>query len=476
MFRRTAAGTLHSSNHVQRRLAPPGSGEFHASSPRTLLTSSQLSDYTKDVRSFSSSVWDASDRHFANVAGYVKRHVPEHWLPEYARPPPPPPPSPRATGAYIERLQDWVSQNRALTAAIVAFFGTGSYMLWRQNRSHNRKRRARRASNGARREVVVIAGPPISPITRSLSLDLERRGFIVYIVCSSMDEEQQVLSESRADVRPLHLDVADTMGTEEAMQRFHTMLTKPHVAFQGASPHNLNLRAVVLAPDLIFPTGPIETIHPELWSDALNAKVLHTIAVTQALLPTICQFKSRVLMLTPSIVASLRPPFHSVETTIVSALEGFLATLRAELGTLSIDVIQFHLGTFDYSNVGPKHHLQAKAAPSPHAWPTTTRQMYADNFVNHTRVGQSRGLFSQNSQGSSLRELHNAVFDAVTQKRPRKVWCVGRGSVTYGLVGDWVPATLVAWMMGLRRVSLDTAARPQLEDSVQSWERVEAVA
>lgn len=138
-----------------------------------------------------------------------------------------------ATIAYVERVQDWVSKNRALTAAVVAFLSTGSYMLWRQNRSHNRKRRARRASNGARREVIVIAGPPNSPITRSLSLDLERRGFIVYIVCSSMDEEQQVLSESRADVRALHLDVADTMGTQEAMERFNALLTRPHVAFQG---------------------------------------------------------------------------------------------------------------------------------------------------------------------------------------------------------------------------------------------------
>lgn len=401
--------------------------------------------------------------------------MPEKWLPEYARPPPPPPPPHRVTTAYMERLQDWVSQNRALTAALVAFFGTGSYMLWRQNRSHNRKRRARRASNGARREVMVIAGPPNSPITRSLSLDLERRGFIVYIVCSSMDEEQQVLSESRADVRPLHLDVADTMGTQAAMERFSTLLTRPHVAFQGASPHNLHLRGVVLVPDLIFPSGPIETVHPELWSDALNAKVLNTIAVTQALLPTICQFKSRVLMLTPSIVASLRPPFHSVETTVVSALEGFLATLRGELGTLGIHVVQFHLGTFDYSNVGPKHHVQTKAAPNPFAWPAATRELYANNFVNHTRIGETRGLFSQNHHGTSLRELHNAVFDAVTQKRPRKVWRVGRGSVTYGLVADWVPSGLVGWMMGLRRVSLDTASKPKLEDSVQSWEHVEAV-
>ncbi|KAH7399414.1 hypothetical protein BKA66DRAFT_406691 [Pyrenochaeta sp. MPI-SDFR-AT-0127] len=435
-----------------------------------------LAEYSKDIRSFTGSVWDASDRHFANVAGYVKRHVPEGWLPVYARPsPPPPPPHPLPiTEAYIHRLQDWVSRNRALTAALVAFISTGGFLLWREKKNYNRKRRARRASNGARREVVVIAGPPNSPIIRSLSLDLERRGFIVYIVCSNMDEEQQVLSESRADVRPLHLDIADTFGTQEAIESFNNLLTRPHVAFQGASPHNLNLQGVLLVPDLIFPTGPIETVSPELWSDALNAKVLNTIAVTQALLPTICEFRARVMMLTPSIISSLRPPFHSVETTIVSALEGFLASLRAELGTLGIDAVQFHLGTFDLTNVGPKHHLQTKAMGSPHAWPTTTRALYANNFVNQTRVAQNRGLLDHS--GSSLRELHNAVFDALTQKRPRKVWRVGRGSVTYDVVGNWVPSGLVGWMMGLRRVSLDTASKPKLEDSVQSWERIDAVA
>jgi NAD(P)-dependent dehydrogenase (short-subunit alcohol dehydrogenase family) len=320
----------------------------------------------------------------------------------------------------------------------------------------------------------VIAGPLNSPITRSLSLDLERRGFIVYIVCSTMDEEQQVLGESRADVRPLHLDVVDTFGTQEAIERFNDTLTRPHVASSGASPHSLNLRGVVLVPDLIFPTGPVETVSPELWSDALNAKVLNTIAVTQALLPTVCEHKARILMLTPSIVASLRPPFHSVETTIVKALEGFLASLRAELRTLGIDVLQFHLGTFDYSHVGPKHHLQTRAAGSPHAWPATTRALYARNFETQTRAGPSRGFLNADSSGSSLRELHNAVFDALTQNRPRSIWRVGRGSVTYDLVGSWVPDNLVGWMMGLRRVSLDTHRAPKLEDSVQSWEKVEA--
>ena len=155
--------------------------------------------------------------------------------------------------------------------------------------------------------------------------------------------------------------------------------------------------------------------------------------------------------------------------------EGFTASLRSELGTLGIDVCQFKLGTFDCSHVGGKHHVQTTAGPDTFLWPMTTRKLYAANYVNQSRVGGSKGLFNQaGNSGSSLRQLHNAVFDALMQPRPRRVWHVGRGSLTYDVVGSWVPASLVGWIMGVQRVSLAEAEAPQLSDSVQSWEKVEA--
>jgi NAD(P)-dependent dehydrogenase (short-subunit alcohol dehydrogenase family) len=294
-------------------------------------------------------------------------------------------------------------------------------------------------------------------------------------VCSDIEEEQQVQSESRADVRPLHLDVADVLGTQDAMERFNDVLLRPYVAFAGASAHNLTFKGLVLVPDLIYPSGPVETVSPELWSDALNAKVLNTIAVTQAFLPTICESKARVLMCTPSIVSSLQPPFHSVETAIVGALEGFTASLRGELGTLGIDVVSFRMGTFDCTHVGSKQHLQPTADSKTFTWPSTARKLFAANYVSQRRVAHDRGLLIQGGAGSSLRELHNAVFDALSQKKPRKVWRVGRGSVAYDLVGNWVPAGVVGWMMGVRRVSLNPSSEAQLENSVQTWEKVERV-
>lgn len=56
---------------------------------------------------------------------------------------------------------------------------------------------------------MVVAGDPKLPLTRSLSLDLERRGFIVYIACNTLDDEAMVQNLSRPDVRPLGIDITD---------------------------------------------------------------------------------------------------------------------------------------------------------------------------------------------------------------------------------------------------------------------------
>ena len=55
----------------------------------------------------------------------------------------------------------------------------------------------------------VVAGAANSPIPRSVILDLERRGFIVYVVASSRAEEQVIKNEAKAEVLALHLDVTN---------------------------------------------------------------------------------------------------------------------------------------------------------------------------------------------------------------------------------------------------------------------------
>ena len=82
------------------------------------------------------------------------------------------------------------------------------FFAYRKRKAYSRKRRAKRAINNARLEVVVIAGAPNEPITRSLALDLERRGFIVFVVCNDVEEEVMVQNEARSDIRPLTVDMS----------------------------------------------------------------------------------------------------------------------------------------------------------------------------------------------------------------------------------------------------------------------------
>ncbi len=131
------------------------------------------------------------------------------------------------------------------------------------------------------------------------------------------------------------------------------------------------------------------------------------------------------------------------------------------------------------------------------------RATYARNYVAQSTSGiGSRGCINGSGgaghggnggggggggvKGSPLRELHNAVFDALTVKRPAKVWHAGNGSLIYDVVGKWVPAGIVGWMLGLGGRSGNVGfARGDFgsqgsgaflgEDSA-TWEEVEMVA
>jgi hypothetical protein len=62
-------------------------------------------------------------------------------------------------------------------------------------------------------------------------------------------------------------------------------------------------------------------------------------------------------------------------------------------------------------------------------------------------------------RGSSLRDLHNAVFDVIDGSNSSNVVRVGLGADLYGFVGSWIPRNFVQWMMGHRKI-----------DELSSWQ------
>ena len=402
--------------------------------------SQQLFDF---ARKQFNDIADDVERHFEQVAGQLREWMPANS--SLARPPQPPkrlpPPS------TLQMVQRWVSRNRAMTAAVVAFLVTGSVgaFAFVKSRDQKRKRRAKRSASGARTDIVVVAGAVANPLTSALYLDLERRGFVVYVIANTREEEHHIRLQSRIDLLSLPLDLTDPFAAQDTVARFRGLLEREHFAFDGAEPHRLNFAGLILAPDTQSTPARVDDISSEAWSDALNAKVLNTIATTQLFLPTVTEHKARVLLLTPSVTPALRPPMHAVESTVYGALEGFTCSLATELKQEGVSVSHFKLGNIDVPSVTAKQRREGAPKPLLKATP--------------------------------MRRLHDSVFDALVTRRPRRTWHVGRGSLAYDIIGSWVPSTAVGWMMGAGR--RPTVAEEVREEEMQgsqgslTWEKVE---
>lgn len=160
----------------------------------------------------------------------------------------------------------------------------------------------------------------------------------------------------------------------------------------------------------------------------------------------------KVLVFTPSIISSINPPFHAPEATVCSALSAFTEVLTAELRPLDIPVTHMQLGTFDFSGFVPTR--QSLVAGNPQetlTWPDGARHVYGRNFVAQTSSAIS-GARIRGFKGSSLRRLHNSVFDVLDGSITADTVRVGLGASVYGFVGRWAPRSLVSWIMGIRKV------------------------
>lgn len=179
-----------------------------------------------------------------------------------------------------------------------------------------------------------------------------------------------------------------------------------------------------------------------------------------------------MLVFTPSIISSINPPFHAPEATVCSALTAFTEVLTAELRPLSIPVTHIQLGTFDFSSFTPVKN-QDQGLPSCN-WPENARVAYGRNFMVQSESAISGGRI-RGMKGSSLKYLHNAVFDVIDGTITSGTVRIGLGASIYGFVGRWAPRGLVTWMMGIKKVDeLSTWQNSSSEGSMVEGEDGEA--
>ncbi|RDA89107.1 hypothetical protein CP532_2285 [Ophiocordyceps camponoti-leonardi (nom. inval.)] len=441
------------------------------------LDSTQLSGISLDVADF-------VDRNVDRAASTIRNVLASStWFPDSIRPSPAvkPPTSSAipAAASRLELVQRWVARHKVVTGLVVVVCGTVAYSGYQKSRRRwpRKARRAKRARNGGRVEVVVVAGSPTLPLTKSLSLDLERRGFVVFVVCNAVEDEDLVHAFSRPDVRPLTIDTTNPPRAGAAIERFASYLQSPQAPGPQIKPNQMTLKSVILIPSLHYQTSPIATIPPSSFADLFNTHLLQPILTIQAFLPLLTSrlnpigekwIPPKVLVFTPSIISSINPPFHAPEATVCSALAAFTEVLTAELRPLDIAVTHVQLGTFDFSGFSATGRSRVSLAPgTPHdtlVWPDGARHVYGRNFVAQTTSAVSGGRI-RDFKPSSLRCLHTTVFDVIDGSITSSSVRVGLGAGIYGFVGRWAPRSLVSWMMGIRRVDELSTWKASLDDA-----------
>ena len=166
-----------------------------------------------------------------------------------------------------------------------------------------------------------------------------------------------------------------------------------------------------------------------------------------AFLPLLASQRSSLLFLSPSIIPSLAPPLHAAENTIFGGFQQYISTLRKEVSSLGINIVQLHLGNFD-NGVTVDHEEQQLALSQHLAIAEATRQRL-----------ESKGTVERTTKHTSMRELHNSIFDAINRGKGKNgTIFVGRGARTYDLAGKWIPDGLVGWMLGSKGTDIDFPA------------------
>jgi hypothetical protein len=163
------------------------------------------------------------------------------------------------------------------------------------------------------------------------------------------------------------------------------------------------------------------------------------------------------------------------------AISGFATSLRQELRLLeqgNVDVVELRLGNIDFGPVYRNAQNQI-AGTEVLTWSAQQRALYGSQYLSSIEQRPVASAGPSTVRGSPARNLHHAVLDAlepasrgVFGSRKKQVMYVGRGARSYSVIGAWVPAGLVGWMLGYRGGPGISVHSPSGSGSETSWERV----
>jgi NAD(P)-dependent dehydrogenase (short-subunit alcohol dehydrogenase family) len=255
-------------------------------------------------------------------------------------------------------------------------------------------------------KTVLVTGASTG-IGRATALLLAREGFTVYAGVRK-DADGQELGST---VIPIKLDVTDAGQITEAVARIGHLDALVNNAGVGV-------------------TGPVEVVPLDALRWQYEVNVFGQIAVTQAMLPLLRASRGRVVTV-GSVGSWITMPFGGPLCSSKHAIRSLNDALRMEVKPWGIEAILIEPGSIHTDAVDK---LEGEIEPRLASLGEQGRHLYGTEYRTMTTAA-----LKKERDGSSPDVVARAVLHALTSRRPRVRYPVGKDSRLLSTLGRWLP-------------------------------------
>lgn len=272
------------------------------------------------------------------------------------------------------------------------------------------------ASNGASKGAVVITGASTG-IGEATALRLDRAGFAVFAGVRRAEDGERLQAQASAALTPLILDVT-SQATIDAAAR----VVGERVGGRGIVGLVNNAGISVAA--------PLEFLPMDQLRQQFEVNVFGQIAVTQAFMPMIRAGHGRIVNM-GSISGRMSTPFLGPYSASKFSMEALSDSLRMELKPWKIKVALIEPGSIA-TPIWDRSLGQAEEIE---------RAIGADDAALYRKAieAMKKAAKELGGRGIPADEVAKAVEHALTAKRPKTRYLVGRDARLQAVLAKWAP-------------------------------------
>lgn len=258
------------------------------------------------------------------------------------------------------------------------------------------------SETGAGREIVVVTGAS-SGIGAAIARELAKRGFHV-LAGVRRDKDADELRAT--NIEPITLDITDEGEIAALVQRITD------------DPERRQVRALVNNAGMAV-NAPLETYPLSEWRRLFDVNLFGHVAMMQALLPALIESRGTVVNIS-SVGGKVAMATYGPYAGTKFALEAVSDSLRREVEPLGVKVVVIEPGAVTTGMLGQ---VDIRGQHIVSEMTTEQRGRYA--ALMHAVVSQAKASVPG---GAPPEMAARVIADAITSKRPRTRYTVGRGT------------------------------------------------